>query len=84
MTLILTSIATMKLTLATLLTVQFLITILSVGSGSPKPEFKTIIHLDEELTKNKDQEAESDYSAASLEGPSVPTNRKSNFRGKWF
>ena len=45
MTEIPSSIATMKLTLATLLAVKFLITILSVHLGSPKPEFKTICIL---------------------------------------
>ena len=39
----------MKFTLGTLLTVGFLITVLSVWSGSPKPERKIIIHLDEDF-----------------------------------
>ena len=47
MTLIPTSINTMKLSLGSLLAVKFLLAMLSVHPGSPKPEFKIIIHLDE-------------------------------------
>ena len=46
------SIATMKLSMATLLAVTFLIC-----SGSPKPETKIIIHLDEAgLSQNQGQD----------------------------
>ena len=39
----------MKFTLATILMVKYLVTTLSVlCSGSPQPEFKIIIHLDED------------------------------------
>ena len=43
----------MKLTLTKLLTINVFIIILSVRSGSPKPEFKIIIHLDEETANEQ-------------------------------